>query len=71
MVQLHPLDLIMLSYLGLVDPIELGLPSLIYKSMFHILGLVVVFHGYFGWLLIMVVHTFDGKRLGNHECCAM
>ena len=47
-----------MDYLGLVDPIELGLPSLIYKSMFHILGFVVVFHGYFGWLLIMVVHTF-------------
>ena len=27
--------------------------------MFDILGLGVVFHGSFGWLLIMVVHTFD------------
>ena len=27
--------------------------------MFDILGLEVVFHGYFGWLLIMVVYTFD------------
>ena len=27
--------------------------------MFVILGLEVVFHGSFGWLLIMVVHTFD------------
>ena len=26
--------------------------------MFDILGLGVVFHGSFGWLLIMVVHTF-------------
>ena len=27
--------------------------------MFDILGLGVVFHGSFGWLLIMVVYTFD------------
>ena len=27
--------------------------------MFDILGLGVVFHGSFEWLLIMVVHTFD------------
>ena len=26
--------------------------------MFDILGWEVVFHGSFGWLLIMVVHTF-------------
>ena len=38
--------------------IELELPSLVYKYMFDILGLGVVFHGSFGWLLIMVVHTF-------------
>ena len=48
-----------MAYLGLLDPTELGLPSFVYKSMFHILGLGVVFHGYFGWLLIMVVYTFD------------
>ena len=61
------------SWLTLVwfDPIELELPYLVYKSMFDILGLGVVFHGSFGWLLIMVVHTFDGESLGNHECSAM
>ena len=47
-----------MAYLDLVDPIELGLPSLVYKSMFDILGLQVVCHGSFAWLLIMVVHTF-------------
>ena len=39
-------------------PIELELPYLFYKYMFDILGWEVVFHGSFGWLLIMVVHAF-------------
>ena len=52
------------SWLTLVlfDPIELELPSLVYKSMFDILGLVRAVR-FFGWLLIMVVHTFDGERM--------
>ena len=63
MVQLPPWIYSSCITLVWLDPIELELPSLVYKSMFHILGLWVVFHGSFGWLFIMVVHTFDGEIL--------